>query len=250
MKILFIGDTYGLYGLDYLLEQLPELKRTYKPNMIIVNGENLAEGRGITEQIYKELMKVNVSAITMGNWTWGNYNLLDFIESSVIIRPANFKEAPGVGYKNIKFNDKNLLVINLLGRTFMNANVENPFETIDNILEKEKADYIFVDFHAEATSEKIAMAHYLDGRVDALVGTHTHVQTNDDRKYPKGLLYITDVGMTGSMDGVIGVEKEIVLRRFKTGYSTGNVVAKGRRQLNGVFLDLTTKKIEKIRIEE
>lgn len=250
MKILFVGDIYGLYGLEFFLEQLPSLKSLYKPNIIIINGENLAEGRGINEQIYKELMKVNVSAITMGNWTYGNQNLLGFIENSVIIRPANFKDAPGVGYKNIKYNDKTLLVISLLGRTFMNANLENPFETIDHILEKEKADYIFVDFHAEATSEKVAMAHYLDGRVNALVGTHTHVQTNDDQIFPNGMLYITDVGMTGSKEGVIGVSKEIVIRRFKTGYSTGNIVAKGKRQLNGVILDLTSKKIEKIRIEE
>lgn len=250
MKILFIGDIYGINGLNFFEQNLNALKSEYQPNIIVVNGENIAEGRGITEKLYKKLMTLGVGAVTMGNWTYANYELLDFIEDSNIIRPANFKNAPGQGFKIIKFNDKTVLIINLMGRTFMNANLENPFETIDKILKNHQADYVFIDFHAEATSEKIALAHYLDGRVDALVGTHTHVQTNDDRLFPKGLLYITDVGMTGSREGVIGVEKEIVLSRFLTGYAPKNRVATGKNQLNGVFLDLIKKTIKKIRIED
>lgn len=250
MKILFVGDIYGIIGLNYFEKHLKDLKSKYQPNLIIVNGENVAEGRGITEKHYKRLMTLGVSAVTMGNWTFVNNDLLNFIEDSNIVRPANYKNTPGQGFKIINFNGKKVLIINLLGRTFMNANLENPFETIDKILLENEADYIFVDFHAEATSEKLAFAYYVDGRVNAVVGTHTHVQTNDDRKFPKGLLYISDVGMTGSKDGVIGVKKEIVLSRFLTGYAPSNKVAEGACQLNAVFLDLDKEIIEKIRIED
>lgn len=250
MRVLFIGDIYGEPGLKILEEELSGLKEKYRPQVIIVNAENIANGRGIDKTIYLKCMKLGIHAITMGNWTWGNNELLSFIDDSKVIRPANFLNAPGEGYKTININGITILVINLLGRIFMNGNVENPFETVMKIIEKEKADYIFVDFHAEATSEKVAFGHYLDGKVDAIVGTHTHIQTNDDRVLPKGTLYITDVGMTGPLNGVIGVDKDIVLSRFLYGYSKGNVVASGSRQLNGVFLDLNKKTIEKIHIEK
>lgn len=248
MKIMFIGDIYGKPGFDILKEYFEILKDEHKPNIIIVNAENIADGRGITEDIYKELMKLGIHAITMGNWTWGNYEIYNFIEDSKVIRPANYLKAPGEGYKIINYNDKKILIISLLGRIFMNANLSNPFITIDDILEKEKADYIFVDFHAEATSEKVALGHYLDGRVNAIVGTHTHVQTNDNRVLPNGTLYITDVGMTGPLDGIIGVDREIVLERFITGFSRGNIVAKGPTQLSGVVLDFNKNTIDKIHI--
>src|SRR5690625_3479701 len=224
MKILFIGDIYGESGLEYFLENLNDLKQKYNPTVIIVNGENVANGRGINKDIYLKLMEKGVTAITMGNWTFSNKELVDFIDKSKVIRPANYGNAPGDGYKLININGKTLLVINLLGRIFMNANFENPFHTAKNIIENVKADYIFIDFHAEATSEKMALAHYLDGKVDAIVGTHTHVQTNDDRVFPNGTLYITDVGMTGPLDGIIGVDKDVVLTRFLTAYSNPNKV--------------------------
>lgn len=249
MKIVFIGDIYGEAGFKALKNTLPEIKSKYKPNILIANAENIANGRGITEEIYKDLMKMGFSALTMGNWTWSNYDLFNFIENSNIIRPANYLKAPGVGYKVIKFNEKTLLVINLMGRVYMNPNLTNPFHVAEEIIENNPADYVFIDFHAEATSEKVALGHYLDGRVNAIVGTHTHVQTNDDRVLPKGTLYITDVGMTGPLNGVIGVSKEIVLERFLTGFSRGNVVASGQLELNGVFLDLDKKIIEKIKIK-
>ncbi|HHW79586.1 MAG TPA: TIGR00282 family metallophosphoesterase [Acholeplasmataceae bacterium] len=250
MKIVFIGDIYGEQGLTILKEKLPYIKEHYKPNILIANAENIANGRGITQNIYKEMMKLGFHALTMGNWTWANYELYDFIEESNIIRPANYVKAPGLGYKTINFNNKKLLVINLLGRIFMNPNLTNPFTTALEIIEKEKADYILIDMHAEATSEKIALGHYLDGKVNAIVGTHTHIQTNDDRILPKGTLYITDVGMTGPLDGVIGVDKEIVLERFLTGFSRPNIVASGPLEINGVFLDLDRKKIEKIKLRD
>ena len=250
MKIVFIGDIYGEQGLKIIKEKLPYIKEKYKPNILIANAENIANGRGITSDLYKELMKLGFHALTMGNWTWANYELYDFIDGSNVIRPANYVKAPGVGYKTIKFNDKTLLVISLLGRIFMNPNLTNPFTTAEEIINREKADYVLIDIHAEATSEKVALGHYLDGRVNAVVGTHTHVQTNDNRVLPKGTLYITDVGMTGPLDGIIGVDREIVFERFLTGFSRSNTVAGGPLELNGVFLDLDKKIIEKIKINE
>jgi len=249
MKVLFIGDIYGRPGLDILSEHLPDLKSRFKPNVIIANGENASHGRGISLKIYKEMMSLGISAITMGNWVWGHKELFEFIDDSNVIRPINFRQAPGKGYLTINYNGTKLLVINALGRTFMNANMDCPFITIEKLVETEEVDYILVDFHAEATSEKVALGHYLDGKVDAILGTHTHVPTADNRKLPNGTLYITDVGMTGPLNGVIGVTKEIVLDRFLNGFSIPNEVAPGTKQLNAVFLDLEKKTIERIHIE-
>jgi metallophosphoesterase (TIGR00282 family) len=251
MRILFIGDVYGEPGRKILMDNLEQLKSDYKPNIVIVNAENSANnGRGITLRFYKELMSAGVHSITMGNHVWGQSDLVEYIDDSRIVRPLNFPKAPGKGYDIIKFNQSTLLVINALGRTFMNANLESPFFEIDHLLETEKADYVFIDFHAEATSEKIALGHYFDGRVDAIIGTHTHIQTADNRVLPKGTLYLTDVGMTGPLDGVIGVDKDIVVNRFLFGHSPANVVANTRNQLNAVILDLKKRTIERIHIED
>ncbi len=249
MKILFIGDIYGKPGLEMLSTYLPELKDKYRPNLIIANAENAANGRGINQKIYKELMSLGIHAITMGNWVWGNRELFEFIDQSNIVRPMNFREAPGKGFITINYNGQKILVINALGRTFMNPNIDDPFTGIKNIIASEAADFTFVDFHAEATSEKVALGHYLDGQVNVIVGTHTHVQTADERVLPNGTLYITDVGMTGPLNGVIGVAKEIVLERFLNGFSIPNEVAPGAKQLNAVILDLTKKTIKRIHIE-
>lgn len=251
MKVLFVGDIYGKPGREYFKETLPKLREEYKPNIIIVNAENSGNnGRGITKEFYLELMRLGVSTVTMGNHVWGQSELLDFIDEAHICRPANYYEAPGKGYDVIQYNDKKLLVINLLGRTFMSANLENPFLVADKILEKEKTDYILIDFHAEATSEKISLGHYLDGQVTALVGTHTHVQTADERVLPKGTLYITDVGMTGPLDGIIGVDKEIVIKRFLHGHTVRNQVATTKNQLNAVIMDFDEKTIKRIHLED
>lgn len=251
MKVLFIGDIYGKPGRDYFREKLPILKEKYKPNIVIVNAENSANnGRGITREFYLELMRLGVSTVTMGNHVWGQIELLDFIDGAHICRPANYYDAPGKGYDVIQYNDKKILVINLLGRTFISANLENPFLVADKILQQEKADYILIDFHAEATSEMISLGHYLDGRVTALVGTHTHVQTADERVLPKGTLYITDVGMTGPLDGIIGVDKENVIKRFLHGHTVPNKVATTRNQLNAVIMDFAEKTIKRIHLED
>lgn len=249
MRVLFIGDLYGNPGIEIFENKITELKKQYRPDILIVNGENIANGRGITKEIYLKLMKLSVNAITMGNWTFGNKDIFNFIDDSNIIRPANYLSAPGKGFKVININGKRILIINLLGRIFMDPNLPSPFLVVDEIIQANNADYIFIDMHAEASSEKIALGHYLDGRVDAVVGTHTHVQTNDDRLLPNGTLYITDVGMTGPLDGIIGVDKEIAITRFKTGYARANLVQNGKKQLNGVYLDLDKKTIEKIHLE-
>ncbi|OHE32774.1 MAG: metallophosphoesterase [Tenericutes bacterium GWD2_38_27] len=249
MKILFIGDIYGKPGIEMLTEHLPQLKDDYRPNLIIVNAENASNGRGVSQKNYKEIMSLGVHAMTMGNWVWGNKELFEFIEDSKVIRPFNFRQAPGKGYLTLNFNGQKILVINALGRTFMNANMDCPFIGIDKILETEKADYTLVDIHAEATSEKVALGHYLDGRVSAVVGTHTHIPTADERVLPNGTLYITDIGMTGPLNGVIGVTKEIVFDRFLNGFSIPNEVAPGPKQLNAVIMDLAKKTIKRIHIE-
>ncbi len=249
MRVLFVGDIYGQKGVDTLKHFLPEIKSKYKPQVIIVNGENVTYGRGINKKNYKELMTMGVQMITMGNWVWGNKELYEFIDEANIIRPYNYYDAPGEGYKIIKFNDKKILVANALGRTFMNANIENPFIGLKKLLEEVKCDYSIIDFHAEATSEKVALGHYLDGLATAVLGTHTHVPTADSRVLPKGTLYITDVGLTGPLEGIIGVNKEIVINRFINGHTVPNIVAEGPVQLNAVMMDLDLKKIELIHFE-
>lgn len=250
MRILFIGDIYGEPGRKMLKEQLPKLKIEHNPNIIIVNAENSADnGRGITDKYYKELMSMGVSTITMGNHVWGQASLKNYIDDAHICRAANFNEAPGKLYDLINYNGKKLLVMNLLGRTYMEANLNNPFLVAKEILETVKPDYSFIDFHAEATSEKISLGHYLDGLATVIVGTHTHVQTADERILPKGTIYITDVGMTGPLNGIIGVKQEIVINRFLNGFTIPNEVAEGPLQLNGVIIDLTFKTIKRIHIE-
>lgn len=250
MRILFIGDVYGEPGRKILKKYLPILKKKYNYNFLIVNGENSCNnGRGISLEIYKEFMNLGVNCITMGNHTYGNKELDSFIEDSNVIRPANFYETPGKGYRTFNYNNKKITVINVMGRAFLNIPLECPFKTCDNIIKDLNSDYIIVDIHAEATSEKVALGWYLDGRVSAVVGTHTHIQTADERLLNNNTLYITDVGMTGPRDEIIGVSKEIVITRFLKGYSGPNKVVDGPRQLNGVILDLDKDpKIERITI--
>lgn len=251
MKILFVGDIYGEAGRNYFKENLPVLKETYKPNLIIVNAENSANnGRGITDKYYKELMEMGVSSITMGNHVWGQKSLVDYIDNAHICRPANYHDAPGKQYDLINYNGKTLMVMNLLGRTFMDANLDNPFTLAKKLIETVKPDYSFIDFHAEATSEKVAFGHYLDGIASVIVGTHTHVPTADERSLPKGTLYITDVGMTGPLNGIIGVKREIVINRFLNGFTIPNEVEEGKRQLNAVLVDLNQNSIQRIHIQE
>ena len=252
MRVLFIGDVFGTLGQKALDKYLPKLKEEYKPHLIFLNGENIDKGFGINEQIYKKLMKLGVSVITMGNHTFRNKKIFDFIEDSKIIRPANYDDSvPGKGFITVKFNNEEVTVISLMGRVFMGDPLDNPFKKIDQILDHISSDYIFIDFHAEATSEKIAFAQYVDGRVTAVVGTHTHVPTADAMNLPNGTMYITDIGMTGAKYGVLGAKADNQVNKFITGLR-GRVIeeTEGPLQLNAVLIDTMTNKIKNINIYE
>lgn len=260
MKVLFVGDVVGSIGRKMLIESLPALKSKYRPQLTIVNGENAAAGRGITEKIYKEFLQAGVDVITMGNHTWDNRDIFEFIgnEKIKMIRPVNFPEGtPGLGYKIIQINQHKIAVINVQGRVFLNA-LDDPFRKMDAILEEigDETNCIFVDFHAEATSEKQAMGWYLDGRVSAVVGTHTHIQTNDARILPQGTAYLTDAGMTGAYDSILGVERHIILEKFLTQLPVRHEIPEeGRKLLSGCYIEIDDRtgratKIENILINE
>ena len=252
MRILFIGDIVGKIGRRMLSEHLMKLKKEYGAQVAVVNGENAAHGKGITEKLYKEILMYGADFITLGNHTYAKSEVYELLESDVrMIRPANYpEENPGRGYDFINVNGEKLLIMNLQGRSFMPA-IDCPFKKADEILENNEATAVFVDFHSETTSESIAMGRYLDGRTDAVVGTHTHVQTNDEQVLPEGTKYITDVGMTGFKDGVLGIRKEEVIERFLTQMPVRHEVPEeGEGILSGVIIDTKTNKIDKIRIEE
>ena len=245
MNLLFIGDIVGSPGRDMVKEYLPKLKEKYRPHFTIINGENAAGGKGITEKIYREFLSQGAQAITLGNHAWDNREIFEFIESAKnMVRPANFPEGtPGKGLAFFKVNEFEIAVINLQGRTFM-APLDCPFKKADELVQiaRERTPFIFVDFHAEVTSEKQAMGWYLDGRVSAVVGTHTHVQTADNRVLPGGTGYLSDVGMTGPYDGILGVEREAVLKRFLTSLPVRfEVPTSGRNQLSAVYIELDRK---------
>lgn len=244
MKILFIGDVVGSPGRDMIKEYLPKLKRKYNPDVTIVNGENAASGKGITSKIYHSFLESGANVITLGNHTWHNKDIFEFIsDAKFLIRPANFPEGnPGQGMVFLKGTGFEIAIINLQGRTFLPP-IDCPFKKADLLIDqaKKRTPIILVDFHAEATSEKQAMGWYLDGRASAVVGTHTHVQTADERILEKGTAYITDVGMTGPYDGILGVDRAAVLKKFLTDLPVRFEVTNGRTQLNGVLIDVNSK---------
>lgn len=262
MKVLFIGDIVGNPGMTMLKTWLPKLKEKYKPQVTLVNGENAAaNGRGITEKLYKELLKSGADLITMGNHTWDQREVFDFIDTAKkMIRPANYpnnEATPGKGMAYITINQTKLAVINLHGRAFM-GDFEDPFRTAEALVKevKKETDNILIDFHAEATSEKEALGWYMDGKVSAIVGTHTHVQTNDARVLPQGTAYMTDAGMTGFYDGVLGMKKDPILTKFLTQLPQRfEVPEQGRSRLNGCIIDIDAKTgkaktIKAIRIDD
>ena len=245
MRVLFIGDVVGSLGRETVATYLPRLKKKYRPQVTILNGENAASGRGITGKIYKKFLQDGVDVVTMGNHTWDNRDIFEFIgDAKKMIRPANFpKGTPGQGMVFVKVNALELAVINLQARTFMTA-LDDPFVKADELIAeaRQKTPFIFVDFHGETTSEKQAMGWHVDGRVSAIVGTHTHVQTNDARILPQGTAYLTDAGMTGPYDGVLGMKKEAVLEKFQTALPRRfEVVETGRSILSGCVIDLDEK---------
>lgn len=253
MKILFIGDVVGSPGRAMITEYLPRLKKKYNPQLTIINGENAAGGKGITPEIAKSFFEQGTNLITLGNHTWDQKGIGEFLEKNPnIIRPANFPEGvPGKGYALINLNQYKIGVINLQGRTFLPP-IDCPFKKADQIIEKIKKEtpIIFVDFHAEATSEKEALGWYLDGRVSVVAGTHTHVQTADERILPKKTAYITDVGMTGPRNGILGMCTENIIFRFMTAMPARFEVDKqGANQLNAILVEVNPKNGEAIQIE-
>lgn len=260
MKILMIGDVVGKPGCQTLLEYLPKLKDTFSPDFIVVNGENAADyGRGITQAIIKEWFDHGIDAITLGNHTWARPEIFDFIDDEPrLIRPLNYPiGTPGEGVCVLTTDQgQQVAVISLLGRTYMSSLLRCPFLVVDQALKEiPPSTIVLVDFHAETTSEKQSLAWYLDGRVSAVIGTHTHVQTADERILTKGTAYITDVGMVGPYDSVIGMKKDAVIRRFLTQLPVRLEVADGRSQFNAVFLEIDpeskkTKKINRVHIDD
>jgi hypothetical protein len=254
MKILFIGDIVGRPGREAVKALLPALKKQYRPDFILANGENLASGKGVTPKIYQEMIDIGIDLLTGGNHTLKRPEILTLIDSpdAKLLRPANWPaDQPGKIYLELKKDGEELLVVNLQGQVFMEEPVESPFTTADELLKRHQSRYTIVDFHAEATSEKRALAEYLDGRVSAVLGTHTHVTTADEQILPKGSGFVSDIGMTGPTDSILGVKKELVLSRFMDDEKTIFAVADGAVELNAVFLELgqdgLTKKIARVR---
>jgi len=255
MKILFIGDIVGKPGRLAVKEIFPKLRKKREIDFVAANAENAAGGFGLTPKIIEELLAVHIDVLTSGNHIWDRREIMEVIDKEKrLLRPANY--APGVpGLGSAVFETKTgekIGVINLEGRVFM-SHVDCPFRTAERELEKikDKAHYIIVDMHAEATSEKIAMGRFLDGKVGAVFGTHTHVQTADEQIFPGGTAFITDVGMTGPRDSVIGVRSELILQRFLMGIPNRFEVATDDVWFSAVLVELKGEKaisIERINI--
>lgn len=251
MKILAVGDIVGESGVRKLKENLPKIKKEKNIDFVITNGENSAGGMGITEKNFKEILSAGTDVVTMGNHTWGKKDIFNFIDEPQLLRPGNYpKGVVGKGYGIYGCNGKRIAVMNLMGRVDINILTENPFiiakETVEEL--QEKADIIALDFHAEATAEKIAMARYLDGKITLIFGTHTHVQTSDEQILPKGTAYITDLGMTGPKNSVIGMDINASIKRFETALPEKYKLADGECILNAVVftIDDETNKVTEI----
>jgi 2',3'-cyclic-nucleotide 2'-phosphodiesterase len=249
IKVLFLGDVIGKPGRKAVAQYL----RTVSADFVIINGENLAGGIGITPATAIEMFELGVDAITTGNHVWKKKEMAQFLMGEQkVVRPLNYPQgAPGLGSTTLKKNDMSLCVANIEGRIFMGS-LDCPFRAMEKFLESNDKVPTIVDFHAEATSEKIAMGWFLDGKVSALIGTHTHVQTSDERILPGGTGYLTDAGMTGPVDSVIGMAKEGVLKRFVTQLPQKFEVGSNDNEVQGVFVlidTLTNKclKIERVR---
>ncbi len=257
MKVLVVGDLVGNTGLNKLREILPNLIEAENIDFVIVNAENVAGGMGITTRDFSILDKMKVDAITMGNHTWGKKDIFSFIDHPKLLRPANYsKGVPGKGYGIYQCKGKKIAVINLIGRTDVNVQSENPFTRIDEIIDeiKNDVDMIFIDFHAEATAEKIAMKYYIDGKVTAIFGTHTHVQTADEEVTKNGTGYITDIGMTGPKHSVIGMDIDASVKRFVTSLPERYKLAEGDASFHGCIFEINeetckTKKIIRLAID-
>lgn len=243
MKILFIGDIVGRPGREVLENNLPMLEEEYNTDFTIVNGENASGGFGMDLKAYEMISAAGADAFTMGNHTFDNKKIFDFIDQkSNIVRPLNLTvQAPGRGVRTFSLaNGEQLTVINILGRAYSNLSLDCPFKATDGLLGdiSLKDQIIFVDFHGDATSEKVCFGHYFDGRVSAVCGTHTHIQTADEKILSRGTAYITDVGMTGAYDSCLGMDKEASISIFTELKRKQMKPAPGERQINGVVIEI------------
>ena len=252
MKVLAVGDIVGEAGVRKLKGILPDLKKSDEIDFVVTNGENAAGGMGLLERNFKDLLEAGTDVVTMGNHTWGKKDIFKFIDHSQLLRPANYpKGVVGKGLGIYECKGKKIAVMNLMGRVDLNILTENPFvmakEMVDEL--QGKVDMIFIDFHAEATAEKIAMGRFLDGKITALWGTHTHVQTADEQILPNGTAYITDLGMTGPKDSVIGMDISASLKRFETTLPEKYKLAEGESNLNAVEFEIDdeTNKVTEVK---
>ncbi len=254
MNILAVGDIVGNAGVNKLKYELQDIKNKYSIDFVIVNGENAAEGMGLTERNFNDILQAGADCITMGNHTWGKKEIFKFIDHPKLLRPINYPEGVcGKGFNIYNCKNKKIAVINAMGRAEINVQTENPFLEVKKAINKIKnqVDMIFLDFHAEATAEKQAMGYFLDGEITALFGTHTHVQTADEKILEKGTGYITDIGMTGPKISVLGMDKEAALKRFLTALPEKYKIASGETMLNACIFkidDNTNKVVDICRI--
>lgn len=255
MRILFLGDVMGRSGRDAVIEALPRLRDRHQLDFVIVNGENAAGGFGITPRIAEDIFAAGADVITTGNHIWDQPEIQGYIdEDRRLLRPANFPDGtPGVGVGVFKAGERQVMVINIMGQLFMN-NLDCPFATIDRILGDgplgTAADAVIVDIHAEASSEKMAMGHHCDSRVSLVVGTHTHIPTADAQILPHGTAYMSDAGMCGDYDSVIGMQKDESVYRFVSKLRRGRFqAAEGEATLCGVFLETDDKTGLALRVE-
>ena len=256
LKIIFIGDINGKIGRETIKKEIPGIKKKYAPDLIIANADNIAHGKGATENTVKELMKYGIEFFTSGDHCFDQLNSIKDVYNDMLptIRPLNYSvKAPGKGYDIINTPKGDVLVINLIGRVFMRRDYECPFILCEDLikkLENIKFSAIIIDIHAEATSEKIALKHYFDGKVSAILGTHTHVMTADETISAKGTAYISDVGMTGAADGILGVDKENIIESFITQIKAPHVIpVKGKSIMNCVLITVDSKSSKALKIE-
>ena len=241
MRILAVGDIVGNSGVNKLKAELQSIKDEFSIDFVIVNAENAAEGMGLTVKNYNDIISAGTDCITMGNHTWGKKEIFQIIDEPKLLRPINYPEGVcGKGYNIFECNGKKIAVINAMGRAEINVQTENPFIQVKKLVDEIKAevDIIILDFHAEATAEKQAMGYYLDGDITVIFGTHTHVQTADAKILKKGTAYISDIGMTGPMDSVLGMDKDAALKRFLTALPEKYRVADGETMLNGCIFEI------------
>ncbi len=239
INVLFIGDIIGKTGRSVIKQHLKRIKEENNIHFTIANGENLAGGFGLTKKIATNMFNAGIDVLTAGNHIWDNNDIMNIIDDNRIIRPLNYHpDLPGKGYTNFKIQDTDITIINLAGRIFMQP-LDCPFRTIDTLLKKIGKNRIsIIDFHSEASAEKQAFGNYVDGKITAVLGTHTHVQTADERILPEGTAYITDAGMTGALDGVIGFNKEKSIEKIIYQVPKRLAIATELPVFNGVILNI------------